>query len=252
MASAQLLRLGSVVDKRGGILGALKHNKRTLPNDKAHIDSTRTPLNYSLTNRASAEAIARQAKAQMILAGIDKPRKNGVMAVEIIFSLPIDRHQQNTRPFFMACYEWTKQSFAGELLDFTVHLDESAPHAHALILPLIDGKLQGDKMKGDKATMKSLQDAFFKSVASQHGLKRITTARLIGADKQSVERLVLMRLESDAVKLSSIWAVVRDDIHKNPLQYAQMLGIELPLAEKKTIKSFTDIRRSKGKGSFIK
>ena len=252
MAASQLLRLGSVVNSRGGILGALKHNKRTLPNEKAHIDTTRTPLNYSLVSDASAEHVARHAKAQMVLAGIDTPRKNGVMAVEIIFSLPINRHQQDTRLFFVDCYEWTKNIFAGELLDFTIHLDESAPHAHALILPLIDGRLQGDKMKGDRVKVARYQEDFYLSVANNHGLYKSAKTRLSGADKQSIERAVLKRLEGDSVMLSSIWPIIRDDIHRDPVPYAQMLGIELQPTEYKTYKSFVDICRSKGKGTFIK
>ncbi len=247
-----MLRLGSVVNSRGGILGALRHNKRTLPNDQAHIDSTRTPLNYSLTGDASAEHVAGHVKAQLALAGIDTPRKNGVMAVEVIFSLPIDRHQQDTRQYFVDSYEWVKKTFAGELIAFDYHGDEGQPHAHALILPLIDGRLQGDKMKGDKVKIARYQDDFYLSVARHHGLSRVAKVRLTVAERQTVERLVLKLLEGDAVMLSAVWPFVRDAIHKDPLLFAQMLGLELPLAENKTIKSFVDICRSEGKGTFIK
>jgi hypothetical protein len=64
------------------------------------------------------------------------------------FSLPIDRHTQDTKPFFTYCPNWIKKTFAGELLSFDVHLGESAPHAHAVILRLIDGKMQGRDMVG--------------------------------------------------------------------------------------------------------
>ena len=93
----------------------------------ANIDVTKTPLNYCLADPATPEAIALHAKVQMVKAGIDMPRKNQVMAVEVVFNLPIDRHSQDTRPFFNDCLAWVKQSFAGELLSFDVHLDESAP-----------------------------------------------------------------------------------------------------------------------------
>lgn len=252
MAATQLFRVGSIVNSRGGILGALKHNKRTLPNEQIHIVAFRTPLNYSLTGEGSAETISRYAKAQMVLAGIDKPRKNGVMAVETIFSLPILWHQKNTESFFADCYEWTKLTFLGELLSFDVHLDESTPHAHAVILPLIDGKMKGDEMKGDRANIQRLQDDFYMSVALHHGLKKISKARLSSDDRQTIERLVLKRLEGDSVMLSSIWPIIRDSIHIDPIPHAQMLGIEIPLAEKKATKSFVDICRSKGRGSFIK
>ena len=135
MAASHLIRLGKI-KRDNGILVALKHNKRTLQNERgasANIDAARTSLNYSLASDDTPDAIARHAKVEMLKAGIEKPRINCVRAVEVVFSLPIDRHQQDTKPFFTACYGWVEQTFAGELLSFDVHLDESAPHAHALI-----------------------------------------------------------------------------------------------------------------------
>ena len=178
MPSSHLFRLGSINGK-DGVLVAMRHNKRTPRNALgANIDVSRTSLNYSLTRSDTPETIAMHAKVQMLQAGIDKPRKNGVMAVECIFSLPIDRHQQDTKSYFKACYEWVKQTFAGELLSFDVHLDESAPHAHAVILPLINGKMQGDKLKGNRDNIKRLNDSFHHEVAMYYGLIRSATTRL--------------------------------------------------------------------------
>ena len=87
MAASHLLRLGTVKGKNG-VLNALKHNKRTLQAERgagANIDPSRTPLNYSLTKPDSAEAIDRHAKVLMVQAGIDQPRVNQVMAVEIMY-----------------------------------------------------------------------------------------------------------------------------------------------------------------------
>lgn len=70
---AILLRLGKVKGKNG-VLNALKHNKRTLQAERgagANIDPSRTPLNYSLTEPDSAEAIDRHAKVLMVQAGTD-------------------------------------------------------------------------------------------------------------------------------------------------------------------------------------
>lgn len=251
MAASQLFRLGSITGKNG-ILVALKHNKRTLQTERgagANIDLTRTSLNYCLYGDSSPEAIATHAKVQMVKAGIDTPRKNGVMAVELIFSLPIDRHNQDTKPFFADCYEWTKRTYDGELLSFDVHLDESAPHAHAVILPLIDGKMQGDKLKGDRANVRRLQDKFYMEIAGHYGLSRSDKQRLSSADKQTIEKIVLMRLRSDPVMQSSVWGCIRDSIHKDPMQYAQMLSITTPAKRSKKTKSFVEIMTSKGRGS---
>jgi hypothetical protein len=249
MASSHLLRLGTIKGKHG-VLVAMKHNKRTLQNERgasANIDATRTSLNYSIASENIPEAIALHAKMQMLKSNIE-PRKNQVMAVEIIFSLPIDRHSQDTKPFFTACYDWVKETFVAELLSFDVHLDESAPHAHAVILPLIDGKMQGRKLMGDRGNLMRLINKFHAEVARHFDLSRSDRTRLNNADKQTLERLVLTRLKTDAAMQSIVWACFRDAIHTNPLPYAQMLSIQLPISTKGKSKSFVQIMTSKGKG----
>ena len=252
MAGSHLFRMGTVKGKNG-VLNALKHNKRTLQAERgagANIDPFRTPLNYSLTDPESAEAIDRHAKVLMVQAGIDQPRVNQVMAVEIIFSLPIDRHQQDTRPFFVHCFEWVKQHIPGMLLSFDVHLDESAPHAHALILPLVDNKMQGNKIMGGKGNLMRLINLFHAEVARHYGLSRNATKRLTSKAKESLESQVLARLAIDPAMQSMIWPCVRDAIRSNPLPYAQLLGIEQKPA-RYTGRSFVQIMTSKGKGKEI-
>jgi hypothetical protein len=252
MASSHIIRLGKVKGENG-VLVALKHNKRTLQNERganSNIDVARTPLNYSLTGDSTPETIARLTKAKMIMAGVDKVRKDAVMAVEIVFSLPIDRHNQDTRPFFNDCYEWTKRTFDGEVLSFDFHADESAPHAHALLLPLVDGKMQGSSMVGGIGNLTRLRNLFYSEVARHYGLSRNESKRLSSMDKQSLEKMVLAKLQNDPAMQSKAWACFRDAIHNDPMPYAQLLSIEFNQKPKK-VKSFIDIKRSKGKGTFV-
>lgn len=251
MASSHLIRLGKLKGENG-VLVALKHNKRTLQNERgagANIDVTKSSFNYSLTGGDTPEVIALHAKVQMLKAGIEKPRKDCVRAVEVLFSLPIDRHGQNTRPFFTDCLNWIKQTFAGELLAFDVHLDESAPHAHAIILPLIDGKMQGRDMVGSTGNLMRMINKFHADVARHYGLSKGDRARLTNADKQTLEKQVLARLRGDSVMLSGVWACVRDAIHNDPLPFAQLLSITAPEKPSAKHKSFVQIMTSKGKGS---
>lgn len=251
MAASHLIRLGTIKGKQG-VLVALKHNKRELQSERgtsANIDDTRTPLNYALTGLDTPEKIATHAKVQMVKAGIDCPRKNAVMAVEIVFSLPIDRHSQNTRPFFEDCLTWTMKTFEGELISFDVHLDESAPHAHAIILPLIDNKLQGRKLMGDRGNLMRLINLFHREVACNYGLSRSERTRLNAMDKHKLERLVLARLKSDPVMQSIAWPCFRDAIKHDPFPYAQMLSIQMPELKPSKTKSFVQIMTSKGKGN---
>ena len=249
MASSHLFRLGSITG-HNGILVALRHNKRT-PKTACgvHIDANRTSLNYSLASGGDTpEAIAMHAKVQMIKAGIERPRKNGVMAVEILFSLPIDRHQQDTKPYFIDCSEWVKRTFVGEFLSFDVHLDEAAPHAHAVILPLIDGKMQGDKLKGNRENIQRLNNSFGEEVASHYGLYNSVKKKLTQADGRALERLVLNRLKRDPAVLSDVWPCIREAINKDPISFAETLGIKPPATTRKSDKSFVSIMTSKGKG----
>ena len=252
MASSHLFRLGKLKGKNI-VLVALKHNKRTLQNERGaelNIDATRTYLNYALHGLDTPENIAIHANVQIAKAGITSLRKDAVMGIEVIFSLPIDRHQQDTKPFFKDCYEWVKKTFAGELLSFDVHLDEAAPHAHAIILPLVDDKMRGRDMVGDKGNLMRLINLFHAEVAKLYGLSRSDKKRLSKADKGTLENEVLKRLKGDSVMNSCVWAVVRDAIKQDPMPFAQILSISSPA--KANIKSFVDIKRSYGKGTFIK
>ncbi|MEZ6049765.1 MAG: plasmid recombination protein [Planctomycetaceae bacterium] len=246
MASGFLVRLGTVNNKTG-ILKAAKHNKRETQAERgagANINALKTRLNYSLTDPATAEEIDRTAKVLMVQAGIDKTRKNQVMALEIIFSLPINRHKQDTRPFFQDCMKWTKQNIPGVLLSFDIHLDESAPHAHALILPLVNGKMQGSDIVGGKGNLMRLINRFYDDVAVNHGLSRNQSKYLAGKQKEGIEQLVLSWLANDPVMKSPIWPCVRDAIRKDPLPYAQLLGINQQISNGKR-RSFAQIMTSK-------
>lgn len=228
----------------------LKHNMRVWDEKgaPAHIDVTRTPLNYCLIGQGSPQSIATEAKVLMLRAGIETPRKNAVMGVDVIFSLPINRHQQDTRPFFEDCLAWTQQTFDGELLSFITHNDESAPHAHAIILPLVDGKLQGNQMVGNKGNLYRLINDFHKQVGSKHGLSKNQSKRLNENDKQSLVKAIHQELSNDPLSKSKVWPIVRDHIQAEPLLYTQHLGLKVTHT---TSKTFAGIMTSKGKGSSM-
>ncbi len=253
MASGYIFRYDGISDAR--LIKALNHNKRELQKErgaKQHIDVAKTPLNYSLHDDKSPQEIDSYARSLIALAGIKKLRKNVVMGVEVLYSLPVDWHVKDTKPYFIDCYDWTQKTFAGVLLSFDIHLDESAPHAHAIILPLIDGMMQGDKLKGDRAIVKKRKKAFHDNVASGYGFRYQDLTRLNASDKQSLAREVMRRLDGDSVQTSIIHAWVRDKIFQDPIAVAQMLGVEVSPAHQVKTKHFVDIARSKGKGAFVK
>ena len=233
-------RVKSLNMTKGGLLPALRHNKRELP-ERGHIDPSRTHQNYSLTPKQTAQDIDKDMKKRLIDLEIE-PRKNAVIAIEAIFSLPASWHSRNNQAYFEACFDWINGALQGEMLSFDVHLDEAAPHAHALILPLLDGKLQGRNIKGGKANMYKLQNAFMQEVGSKYGLK--SNKRLTATTKAQLYSDITHALEQarEPIMQSILWDVVRDDIRRNPLPYAQLLGIATPIhATNGKAKTFVEI-----------
>ncbi len=240
------LRVGSVSYEKGrGLLAALKHNKRTLP-EAGHIDQARSHLNYSLSPEATPEAINTRANVALAECNL-KPRKNAVMAIEVIFGLPESWRERDNTAYFADCLLWLNQAMGGDLLAFDVHNDEAAPHAHALIFPLIDGRLQGDKIKGNVSNIRKLRESFMAQVGRKHGLE--TPKRLTHAQRDQLATAVLRAYANDPVRKSVGWAVFSDSIKSDPQPHAALLGITLDNAPKRKNKTFVGIMTSKGKGA---
>ena len=244
MSSSHFFRLGSINRAKGKtILAALCHNKRTLPPDPKFKQEL-TCKNYALHGFDTPEKLDDVAHAQMALAGIRKTRKNQVLAVEIIFSLPSTWHSRDNKQFFLDCFEWTKNIFSGEIISFDVHLDEDAPHAHALILPLIEGKLQGNKMMGNTSNLRRYNDLFHREVGSRHGLAKPASNRLNQQGKHYLAVEVKKRLKNDKYKESPIWTVINDYIDSDPQKFAQHLGIDAT-TQIKTVSKHYSVYRAK-------
>jgi len=85
---------------------------------------------------------------------------------------------------------WLKRSFKGRIISVVCHKDETTPHIHAIMIPLMrrpDGKFalranqffdnEHGKSEDGKTIitnnrMETLQDSYHKHVSSKHGLKR--------------------------------------------------------------------------------
>jgi Plasmid recombination enzyme len=238
----------------GKVKAAAAHNKRTIQAElgaRGHINPLRTTLNESLHGLASPDAIATYANDRMAAAGITKLRKDAVRAVEWLFSLPANHAIDDTR-FFAGCVQWVADNFggAGNLLCADIHRDEAAPHCHVLVLPLIDGKMNGSAAVGGRAKVKALKEDFHNKVAKGYGLRR-ETGKLQGAQKNEAVAMVLKRLNEDAdpALVSAVWQYVREAIGNDPRPYMQALGLELP--QRPLRRTMAQIFTSKGKGAKV-
>ncbi len=90
-----------------------------------------------------------------------KPRKNAALAMDCILSLSNDafENKEDIDRFCDASKKFLEETFKGRCVSAVIHLDETTPHIHALILPL---------EKKDGKWKLNARDIFNKSTLSQY------------------------------------------------------------------------------------
>lgn len=217
-----------------GVICMANHVKRGLQNEmgaKLHIDVKRTPSNYSLHGPSKPSEISNYVNIQLAKAGI-KLQKNNVILISVIFGLPVSWFSKNTRKYFEDCYQWVLHRFNCELITFDVHLDESAPHAHALLLPIVKDKKNGEMKMGGSQIMGGIpqiyayRDSFFKEVAINHGLIH-SKKKLTGTHKIELAETLIKKATSqkDPFFQSVFFQVIRDKLYQDPESFALAIGV---------------------------
>lgn len=251
MSGAGFMRIKKLVG--AGIVGAAaRHNRRQIQSElgaAGAIHADRMHLNGTLAGPDTADGVAELAKALMVQAGVGKLRKDAVRALEIVFSLP-PGCQIDDSVYFRDCMAWVLSHYGGAVLSADVHRDESALHMHLLLLPLVEGRMVGSRMMGNRQKLAATHADFHAAVASHYGLNR-APARLAGASRQAAAAQVVTELKrtSDPALRSAAWSIVRENIESDPGPYLLALGIELVAAKKKPLKTMVQIFTGKGKGA---
>jgi hypothetical protein len=255
MTTAAFLRLAKL-SGAGKLLVAARHNLREIQAERGgagSIDPARTELNFVLAGPAVAGEVEHLARVRMADAGVGELRKDAVRALELLFSLPVAT-SLDAHAYFIDCLEWVRGRFGGtaNVLSAVVHLDEAAPHCHVLLLPLLDGRMQGSDMVGDKRKLAGHQQAFHEAVARKHGFAA-RPARLGRQAAEAASRAVIQHLQrlNDPALKSALWPAFKDAIDAAPQTYAATLGVTLPEPKKRPMRSFTAIMTSPGRGPKV-
>jgi hypothetical protein len=243
--------------KKSTLADAARHNRRAIQAEfgaHSHIDAERIYLNETIAGPSTPDEVVALAFSLMAGAGVDvgKLRKDHTQAVEILVSLAPDT-TVNARDYFLSCVAWAGARFgADNILSADIHCDESAPHCHVLILPLVDGRMQGSNLIA-KPKLAILRKSFALEVAREFGLMA-PPGRMAGAMRGKAVCMVLERLEStrDPILNSPLWQTVKRDIERDPARFAFALGIEVkPVARERTTRTMAEIFTSPGKGSKV-
>lgn len=159
----------------GVILLAARHNLREIAAElgaDSHIDSSRTKFNRVLAGPENASEVAAIADAETPL----KIRLDAVRSVEVLVSLPGEHGVSDLPQFFEDSLKWVHRFFGVRILSAVLHVDEECPHAHFLLLPLINGRMVGSELLGNRNRMREMQADFYKVVAIKYGMTKPSSA----------------------------------------------------------------------------
>lgn len=181
-------------------VGAMQYHNDRLPgrHSNADIDPSRTGENVEFhTHGGYAEEVA--ARIGRFRTGGRAVRKDAVVLCEAIYTASPEWFASHTRAeaveFFRACYEFEKAEFGEQnVVHFTVHMDETTPHAHAGAVPIRDGRLAWKAFFDGRAALSAFQDRFWEQVGSKFGMER--GERDAGRTHKSLQA---MRLEAQRV-----------------------------------------------------
>ena len=124
---------------------AVSHNHRLSDIEKININPAQKHLNKLFMGEGAKTRIDAKLPAKF--------RKDAIVAVEVLLTaspeffngLTEDREQLSKNPVFLAWVDqslkWAKKEFGANLVDASLHMDESSPHIHVLTVPLIEGRL---------------------------------------------------------------------------------------------------------------
>jgi hypothetical protein len=195
--TAAYLALGKLTGP-GKVQVAARHNLREIQAElgaDSHIDAARSHLNLVLAGPDQAAGVGALAERLMGEAGVPKLRKDAVRAIELVISLPPDTGIDTTE-FFRCALEWVRHFFGVPVLSAVVHYDEQAPHAHVIVLPLMNGRMVGSDLMGGPSRLRTIQADFHSRVSSRYGLsrpsqpKRLSAALREAATQTAIDRLL--------------------------------------------------------------
>lgn len=243
--SLNIKTMHGVSSAKSVIRVAAMHNLREIAAEfgvgvDSHIDPSRIELNYRLRGPETAAGVAELARALLDNAGVKNLRKDAAMALELIFSLP-QRCAIEHRVFFAEAVLWADAFFNAPILSAVVHLDEAAPHCHVLVLPLVNGRMNGGKLAGGPSRIRLMQADFGDKVGKRYGLAyQSRTKRLSQTDRDGAGRQILDALKSHPERLNhpEVRQALIAALGQHHESLLPVLGLKLPAPSKAKGKSF--------------
>lgn len=132
-------------------------------------------------------------------------QKNSVKAIDHLLTASPEfwtsATKEQKKDFYKSCYRFLADTYGGNrIVSMHLHLDETSPHIHALVIPICKGKLKSGRevlrlsakhYLGGREKMRALQTKFH-SYVKHLGLER-------GNEKSKAEHTTIKKFYSDAI-----------------------------------------------------
>lgn len=233
------------------LLRVAKHILREIPAEigldkEWRIDPSRLHRNVLLQGPATAQDIS-EAAWRMIQQAKVQVRKNASMGIELIFSLPPST-SFDPADYFADAMHWASRYFGIPLLSAVIHNDQTLPHMHVIMLPLLDGIkpiLNASKVLGGLKETYAMHAAFHAEVGTKYGMKGVhcPQKRLSRAERMRCASAIMDEIErdSEAFKQPEVYRLLHAAIAVNPEPFLPKLGLGVPVAKPRPGQTFTKI-----------
>lgn len=232
---------------------AARHNLREIQRElgsNGSINPQRTQFNEVLHGPETAKGVQALADRLMDDAGAVLKRKDAAQALELVFTLSPDA-LPDVRPFFGECLDFCAKEFGtANILSAVAHHDQAQPHMHVLVLPLVDGRMQGAALR--RTTVRKVRFDAFKVLAESFGLRVMSGERLTAGQRRELAAMVMRAMvdAGDPATRSAAWEAIKAGIEKSPQPFADALGVgeARKQPKPKKVRTMAEIFTSTGKG----
>lgn len=163
---------------KSAAVGSMQFHNDRMPGEHENpdIDPSRTRENVEYISHGSYRDEVRE-RIERFRESTRKVRKDAVVMVEGVVTASPEFFEGKSKDeclaFFDEAFRFVRAEFGEEnLIHYTVHFDETTPHAHFGATPIRDGQLSWKKFFDGRAALTAFQDRFFEQVSSWNDLER--------------------------------------------------------------------------------